>query len=51
MTAFSITLICVLGVAILITGYLFTIVEFKHMSDDPDRYSDINKKDSIKIME
>lgn len=51
MSALSIALICILGVAILISGYIFTISEFRHMADDPDKYSDINKEDQIKIIE
>jgi len=51
MTAFSVAFILILGVAALLAGYWYTIREFKHMSEHPDQFSDLNKKDSIKIDE
>lgn len=51
MTTSQIILACLLGLGILMVGYLFTIMQFKRMSDHPDEYGKNDDTDSIHISE
>lgn len=51
MSAFTILCLCLLGALALIIGYFYTIKEFRYMTSHPDEFSDIYKKEDIRIIE
>jgi len=51
MSAFTIFCLCLLGALALIMGYFYTIREFRYMTAHPEEFSDLHKKEDIRIIE